>query len=155
VVEQVPELAISKPLLTSYVYQPGVEGMGLADVLDDQLYNGIDRLIVGEVHLAGITKMLETMIVAEGSMSTYHAFSTEQAGERMKLALQIENQNVTSHTALSFIKQAIELVVVLERVDGKRRCTQITELDWRSTGGKDVLGGRDLFVYDRGRNGGQ
>ena len=136
VVEQVPELNIRKPFADEYIYQPTVEGLDLAAVLDDQLYNGVDRLVVGEVHLQGITKMLEVMIVTEGSMSTYHAFSTEQAGERMKLALQLENSNVSATTALAFIRQAIELIVVLERVDGQRRVTQITELDWRSSGGR-------------------
>jgi pilus assembly protein CpaF len=155
VVEQVPEINLKKPLVVEYVYQPFVEGLDLASVLDDQLYNGIERLIVGEVHLAGITKMLEVMIVTEGSMSTYHAFSTEQAGERMKLALQIENQNVTSGTAMSFIKQAVELVVVLEMVGGKRRVTQITELDWRSSAGRETLGGSDLFRYGRELNDGK
>jgi type IV secretory pathway ATPase VirB11/archaellum biosynthesis ATPase len=149
VVEQVPELKIRKPLAVQYVYQPTVEGLGLSEVLDFSLYNGIDRLIVGEVHLQGITKMLETMIITEGSMSTYHAFSTEQAAERMKLALQIENGNVSAQTAISFVKQAVELVVVLEKVEGQRRCTQITEIDWRSTGGQEILGGRNLFIYDR------
>jgi pilus assembly protein CpaF len=154
VVEQVPELKINKPLAIEYVYQPMEEGLDLASVLDDQLYNGIDRLIVGEVHLAGITKMLEVMIVTEGSMSTYHAFTTEQAGERMKLALQIENQNVTAGTAMSFIKQAVELVVVLEVIEGRRRIKQITELDWRSSAGREVLGGSDLFEFDPALNDG-
>lgn len=149
IVEQVPELGIRKPLAMEYLYQPTVEGYGLANVLDFNLYNGLDRLIVGEVHLDGITKMLETMILTEGSMSTYHAYSTEQAGERMKLALQLENSNVSAQTAVSFIRQAIEIVVVLEKLDNGRKVTQITEIDWRTSMGKESLAGGDLFVYDR------
>mgnify|MGYP002737815722 CR=1 FL=1 len=149
IVEQVPELGIRKPLAMEYLYQPTVEGYGLSDVLDFNLYNGLDRLIVGEVHLDGITKMLETMILTEGSMSTYHAYSTEQAGERMKLALQIENSNVSAQTAVSFIRQAIEIVVVLEKLDNGRKVTQITEIDWRTSMGKESLAGGDLFIYDR------
>jgi len=149
VVEQVPELAIAKPLVCEYIYQPKVDGLGLADVLDYNLYNGLSRLIVGEVHLEGLTKMLETMILTEGSMSTYHAYSSEQAGERMKMGLQLENANVTSETAASYLRQAIELIVVLEKVDGARRVTQVTELDWRNSAGADRLGGADIFKYDR------
>lgn len=149
VVEQVPELAIKKPLVVEYLYQPTIEGFGLHDVLDFNLYNGLDRLVVGEVHLEGITKMLETMILTEGSMSTYHAYSTEQAGERMKLALQLENQNVSAATAVSFIRQAIELVVVMQKLSNGRKVTQITEIDWRSSAGRENLGGSDIFVYDK------
>jgi type IV secretion system protein VirB11 len=149
VIEQVPELAIDKPLVTEFIYQPKVEGLTLHDVLDYNLYNGLSRLIVGEVHLDGLTKMLETMIMTEGSMSTYHAYSTDQAGERMKMGLQLENANVSGLTAAAFIRQAIELVVVLEKIDGQRRVTQITEVDWRTSAGAEKLGGADLFVFQR------
>jgi type IV secretory pathway ATPase VirB11/archaellum biosynthesis ATPase len=149
IVEQVPELSIEKPLASEYIYQPKIPGLGLHDVLDFNLYNGLSRLVVGEVHLDGLTKMLETMILTEGSMSTYHAYSTEQAGERMKMGLQLENNNVTGDTAASFIRQAIELVVVMEKLDGVRRVTQITEIDWRTSAGANQLSGADLFVFDR------
>lgn len=152
IIEQVPELSIDKPLVNEYLYQPTIEGMRLGDVLDFNLYNGIDRLIVGEIHLQGITKMLETMILTEGSMSTYHAYSTEQAGERMKLALQIENPNISAQTAAAFIRQALELVVVVQNLQGQRRITQITEVDWRASAGRETLTGGDIFIYDKPSN---
>lgn len=148
VVEQVPELSIDKPLAVPILYQPKVDGMDLTKVLDDQMYFGLDHLIVGEVHKEGITNMLETMIMTQGSMSTYHAFSTEQAGVRMTIALQMENGNLTADTAISYIRQAVELVVVIGVLDGKHRVMQITELDWRSSGGRATLGGQDLFRFD-------
>jgi type IV secretory pathway ATPase VirB11/archaellum biosynthesis ATPase len=150
VIEQIPELALNKPLVSEYVYQPTVEGLKLHDVLDYNLYNGLQRLVVGEVHLEGLTKMLETMIFTQGSMSTYHAFSSEMAAERMKLGLQKENGNITAETAAAFIRNAVELVVVLEKEGNQRRVTQVTELDWRASGDKTTLGGRDIFKYDRG-----
>lgn len=147
VVEQVPELAINKPLATHQLYQPTIPEYSLHEVLDYNLYNGLDRLIVGEVHLQGLSKMLETMILTEGSMSTYHAFSTDLAAERMKMGLQLEHGNISAATATSFIRQAIELVVVLEKVGDRRICTQITEIDWRSSAGDEELGGGDLFKW--------
>jgi Flp pilus assembly CpaF family ATPase len=153
VVEEIPELHLPRNLVVPYTYQPTVEGLELSTVLDRNLYNGVNRLIVGETHLEGLTKMLETMIFTTGSMSTYHAFSTEQAGERMKLALQMENPNVTAETAVSLIRQALEIVVVLQMVNGRRRVVQITELDWRASAGKDMLGGRDIFKYEHGEKG--
>lgn len=149
VVEQVPELSINKPLVVEYVYQPKIPAINLHEVLDYNLYNGLSRLIVGEVHMEGLTKMLETMIITEGSMSTYHAYSTEQAGERMKLAIQTEHTNLTAETAAGYIRQAVDLVVVLEKLEGVRRVTQITEIDWRASGGADKLSGADLFMYDQ------
>jgi pilus assembly protein CpaF len=149
IIEQVPEIHLDKPLVVQRVYQPTVEGFGLADVLDYALYDGLDRLIVGEVHLDGITKMLETMITTDGSMSTYHAFSTDQAGERMKLGLQIETPGASAETAASFVRQAVELVVVSEKIGANRRVTQITEIDWRASSGADRLSGSDLFTYNR------
>lgn len=148
VVEQVPELHLTKPLAIQYLYQPTVEGLGLHDILDHMLYNSIQRLLVGEVHLDGLTKMLEVMILSEGSMSTYHAMSVDQAGARMTVGLQQENANMTADTAVSYIRQAVELVVVLDIVDGEHRCVEIGEIDWRATG-QPRLTSRTLFEWHR------
>lgn len=152
VFEQVPELGIAKPLTTQYIYQQTVDGLGLSDLLEFNLYNSLDRLIVGEAHFEGITRMLQAMIVQEGSLATYHAWSAEHAGERMKIALQVENPNMTPETASAFIRQAIEVVVVLEQLDGQHRLVQVTEVDWRSSGGAAQLSGSDLFAWDRERS---
>lgn len=148
VVEQVPELHLTKPLAIQYLYQPTVDGLGLHDILDHMLYNSIQRLLVGEVHMEGLTKMLEVMILSEGSMSTYHAMSVDQAGARMTVGLQQENANMTADTAVSYIRQAIELVVVLDVVDGEHRCVEIGEIDWRSTG-QPRLTSRCIFEWNR------
>jgi len=152
VVEQVPELQINKPFAVEYIYQPTRPGLQLADILDYNLYNGLSRLIVGEVHLEGLTKMLETMILTEGSMSTYHAYSVSQAVERMKMALQIEHTNINGATAANFIRQAVEAIVVIEKIDGVRRVTQIAEVDWRGSFGQDSLACRDIFRWENDRH---
>jgi type IV secretory pathway ATPase VirB11/archaellum biosynthesis ATPase len=148
VCEQVPELAISKPLAIAVHYRTDIPGETLEDVLDLLLYASIDRLIVGEVHFQGITKMLEVMTITEGSLSTYHATSAEQAGERMRVALQLENANFTPQAALSLLRQTIDLVIVLDKVDGVHRCKQIMEIDWRSMH-QGMLNGSNLFVWSR------
>ena len=148
VVEQVAELAIDKPLVAEYEYQPFIEQLSLGRNLDRQLYNGLKRLIVGEVHMHGLQQMLECMIMSEGSLSTYHALTTEMAGERMKVALQMEHPNMSAQTAVAYMRQAVELVVVMRRFDGDRRCLEIAEIDWRSIGDVDVLSGRPLYQWD-------
>lgn len=149
VLESIPELNFEKKLLVPMLYQQSIEQMKLSEVLDGNLYFGLDRLIVGEIHMDGLSKMLESMIVTEGSMSTYHAFSSEMAAERMKVALQMEFSNLNEATAASYIRNAIELVVVVQNIEGTRRVVQVTEIDWRKSAGSDVLGGRDLFIFDR------
>lgn len=148
-VEQIPELDISKPLLKAYSYVPFIDELNLATNLDRQLYNGLSRLIVGEVHMTGLQQMLECMILTQGSMSTYHSPSTEMAGERMKVALQLEHPNLTAQTAISYMRLAIDLVVVMRKVDGTRRVMQISEIDWRSTGDTETLAGRDIYKFNR------
>lgn len=149
VLESIPELNLNKPLAVPMLYQESVDQMKLDKIIDSNLYFGLSRLIVGEIHIDGLGKMLESMILTEGSMSTYHAFSAEMAAERMKVALQMEYGNLSESVAASYIRNAVELVVVVQNIEGKRRVVQITEIDWRKSSGSDVLGGRDLFVYDR------
>lgn len=149
VLESIPELNLEKKLTVPMLYQESIEQMKLEEVLDSNLYFGLDRLIVGEIHMVGLSKMLESMILTEGSMSTYHAFSSEMAAERMKVALQMEYVNLSEVTAASYIRNAIELVVVVQNIRGTRRVVQVTEIDWRKSSGSDVLGGRDLFTFNR------
>lgn len=133
-VEEVPEIWIAKPQVASYTYQPIDPALGLREILDSSLYMRFDRVIVGEIHDRGLAKMLEVMLLSDGSMSTYHAGSVEQMVERMKIALQMENPQMTAETALSMMRNSVELVVVLGRVNGRHRCLQIAELDWRASG---------------------
>lgn len=152
VLESIPELALEKQLVIPMLYQESIEQMKLEKVLDSNLYFGVSRLIVGEVHMEGLAKMLETMILTEGSMSTYHASSAELAAERMKIALQMEYGNLNEATAAAYIRNALELVVVVKNIKGTRRVTQIREIDWRKSSGDEVLGGRDLFQFDQENN---
>lgn len=150
IVEQVRELAITKKLAMEVKYTEDVEGQTLADRLEVLLYKGIDRLIVGEVHFKGLTKMLEVMMLAGGSMSTYHAMSSEEAMERIRTGLQIDNPNFDPASATSLLRSTIHLIVVLDNFDGQHRVTQIVEVDWRSSGGGSKVTGNDLFSWDEG-----
>lgn len=151
VLESIPELSLEKPLAIPMLYQNNIKEIHLDEILDGNLYFGLSRLIVGEIHMQGLAKMLESMIITEGSMSTYHAFSSDQAAERMKTALQMEYGNMEESTAASYIRNAIELVVVIQKINDVRRVVQITEIDWRKSSGSEVLGGRDIFQFDRAK----
>lgn len=152
VIEEIPEIHVAQPQVSYFVYQPMQEDLGLTAILDSSLYMRFDRVIVGEVHLEGITKMLEVwMTGSDGSFSTYHSDSSERAIERMKLALQIENPNMTAETALALIRNAVDIVVVLDRTGGRHRCVEITELDWRESAGAGRVGRNELFHFDHAR----
>lgn len=151
VVEEVPEIFVAQPQVVNITYQPLEQGLTLHDALDQSLYNSFDRVIVGEVHMAGITKLLEVwMTGANGSMATYHADSAERAAERVKVALQMENPNMGADTALGLFRDAVELVVVMERIDDRIRCTEVTEIAWQQAAGKGSLGRQRLFHYENG-----
>lgn len=148
VIEEVPEIFVAQPQVVNITYQPLQEGMGLDQALDQSLYNSFDRVIVGEVHMAGITKLLEVwMTGANGSMATYHADSAERAAERIKIALQMENPNMSAETARGMFRDAVELVVVMDRIEDRIRCTEITEIAWQQSAGQDTLGRQRIFSY--------
>lgn len=149
VIEEIPEIHVAQPQVSYFVYQPMQEDLSLTSILDSSLYMRFDRVIVGEVHLEGITKMLEVwMTGSDGSFSTYHSDSAARAIERMKLALQLENPNMTAETSLALIRQAVDIIVVLDRAGGQHRCMEITEIDWRESSGAAVVGRNELFAFN-------
>lgn len=151
IVEEVPEIWINKPQVAQFTYLPSEEGLGLSDLLETLLYMRIDRVVVGEAHFE-ITKMLEIMLTgADGSMCTYHARSVAQAVERMKVGLQFEHPNLNDRTAVDMIRSALEVVIVLGIRDGRHRCLEIGEIDWRSSDKANKLGVNLLWEFDTAR----
>lgn len=150
--EEIGEIWIQKPLVTRITYLPTEPKKGLIDALDHVLYAGPDRVIVGEIHMEGITNMFEIMLAgSEGSMGTYHAGSAQQAIKRMKMAIQSENDNVTAETALERIQDAIDLVVVMEKTTDGHRCIEMSEIDWRQSNADGRLQTTKLFGYEYAR----
>jgi Flp pilus assembly CpaF family ATPase len=148
---QAQELQLSKQLAMEFSYREHVEGETLTDILDVLLYFSLQRLIIGEIHFKGLGRALEMMRLCPGSLSTYHATSAEQAGERMRDALQVDYNNMNPEAAASILRSVVELVVVIEEIDGEHRVTQIREIDWRTTGGGGNLNGSDIYFYDRAK----
>jgi pilus assembly protein CpaF len=148
-IEEVPELFLTKPLADSYFYQEEVDGMGLSDVIDTALFHSLDRLIIGEIHTKGLGKALDAMQRLGGGMFTFHARTAQQAGSIMALNLQRDHGNMDRATAAESIRTSVELIVVLDRVEGVPRVVEITEIDHRQSGGAGVLTGTQLFHYDR------
>jgi len=151
VVEEVPEIWVAKPHVGYYTYQPLIEGLGLDDMLDVSLYMRFDRIIVGEIHMQGLAKMLEAMMVgSDGSMSTYHAGTSEMCVERLKIGLQWD-AGMTEQVAAGMIRNSLDMIVVLGRQDGVHRCLEITEIDWRRRTNEADIGLNRLFMFEPGQ----
>jgi Flp pilus assembly CpaF family ATPase len=156
IIEQVPELMCENENTAYWTYQPmatAETGTSLYDILDVALYSRIQRMIIGEIHDEGLTKMLKVMIKgSEGVFATYHAGDVKEAIERLKIDLQLENRNMSSQTALSLMQHSIQLIVVQGRVDGKHRTLEISEIDWRKTNDKaDTIPRNKLFEWDQSK----
>lgn len=148
VVEEVPEIQVNIPQVSYHLFDPDDPALDLAAVLDKSLYRRFMRVIVGEIHWTGLSNMLRTMTIgSDGSMSTYHADSVERAIRRMIVDLQTEHPNMSAETAAGRVRDAIELVVVLDQQQGTHRCLQIGELDWRQGDRDTGVGITPLFQW--------
>lgn len=156
-IEEVPEIFLDKPDVTRITYYPDSitdVPMGLPEVLDTVLYMRMDRVIIGEIHERGMYRMLRVMALgADGSMSTFHAGDVGQALEQVRNHVLLEHPQLPADVASHFIRQALNLVVVVERVDEQHRVVEVAEIDWRNTSGQANTVGRNmLFRFDRDRN---
>ena len=153
-IEEVPEIFVDLPDLTPLTYYP-LQGdsvpMGLPEVLDTALYGRYDRIIIGEIHDRGMYRMLRVMGTGgDGSMSTFHAGDARGALDQVRNHVLLEYPQLPANTVAHFIRSAINLVVVMERIDGKHRVKEIAEVEWRNLSEKNVgIGTNILFEWDR------
>lgn len=153
-IEEVPEIFVDLPDVTPITYYPSApssEPMGLPEVLDTALYGRYDRIIIGEIHDRGMYRMLRVMATGgDGSMSTFHAGDAKSALEQVRNHVLLEYPQLPPSTVAHFVRSAVNLVVVVERIDGVHRVKQISEVEWRNLSSEtDTMGLNDLFVWDR------
>lgn len=153
-IEEVPEIFIDLPDLTPITYyplSPGEQPMGLPEVLDTALYGRYDRIIIGEIHDRGMYRMLRVMATGgDGSMSTFHAGDAQSALEQVRNHVLLEYPQLPPATVAHFVRSAINLVVVVERIDGKHRIKEISEVEWRTLSNEtEAMGTNELFAWDR------
>ncbi|WP_277679683.1 CpaF family protein [Gracilibacillus dipsosauri] len=89
-----------------------------------------DRIIVGEVRSTEAFDMLQAMNTGhEGSLTTVHANSPQDALGRLEAMVIMSGLQLTSDVISKYFIGAIDLVVQTSRlVDGKRKITRISEL---------------------------
>ncbi len=139
-IEDTAELRLSQPhVIRLETRSANVEGLG--EVSTRQLVRNAlrmrpDRLIVGEVRGAEALDMLQAMNTGhEGSMSTLHANSPEDALVRLEQMAGQGNRQLSERNLRAQIASALQIIVQTGRLpDGQRKILSITELQGNSRG---------------------
>ena len=143
-VEDAAELALASDHVVRLEARPadrdGVASVTIRQLVRNALRMRPDRIIVGEVRGAETLDMLQAMNTGhEGSLSTCHANSPDDAISRLETMVLLDGGAVPLPAVRDQITAAVDLVVhVARRPRGGRRITSVAEID--RTGDRD--GGR-------------
>lgn len=106
----------------------GKGSVTMSQLIKSSLRMRPDRIIVGEVRGAEVADMLQAMNTGHsGSMSTGHGNSVEGMLRRLE-AMYLMAATMDMDAIRSQIAEGIDIMVHIEKIDGKRQITEITEL---------------------------
>jgi pilus assembly protein CpaF len=135
-IEQSAELQLDHPgWLALAASDCPVSGHGVDQLLSTALRLRPDRLIVGECRGGEVVPFLQAIQSGHpGSMCTVHATDAHQALHRLALLVSLSRPAIPLATALSWIRELIDVVVVLERdCDGTRRVRELVPVKAMTT----------------------
>ena len=150
-IEDAAELQLQQPHIVRLETRPlSLAGRGEVnqrDLVRNALRMRPDRIIIGEVRGAEAFDMLQAMNTGhDGSMSTVHANTTRDALTRIENMVQMASLGLVPRAIKTQIASALDLVIQVERHrDGKRRVTQITEVQGLEG---EVFVLNDVFQYE-------
>jgi pilus assembly protein CpaF len=149
VIEETAEIPLEKPNLLRFEARRAQLPLGteaplppisIADLVRATLRHRPDRILVGEVRGSEAFDLLQALNTGhQGSLSTIHANSAEQALTRLAHCVLTANIGLPHASIREAIALAFHLVVHIARVEGRRHVTEITRLT-----GYDA--GTDRFV---------
>lgn len=153
-IEETAELRLPHPhvvVLESRL--PNIEGRGevtLRTLVRNALRMRADRLIVGEVRGAEVFDMLQAMNTGhEGSLTTVHANSTEDALRRLESLVLLAGFPLPSGAIRELLGATIHVIVQLRRfADGTRRIVSIDDVKIEG----QQLSTATLFRFANGRH---
>jgi pilus assembly protein CpaF len=137
-IEDAAELRLSQPHVISLESRPpNVEGRGevtIRALVRNALRMRPDRIIVGEVRGGEALDMLQAMNTGhEGSMSTAHANSPEDALGRLETMALMSDVDLPAAHVREQIAAAVDLVVhTIRRPDGRRVVSHVAALEGHS-----------------------
>lgn len=146
-VEDQPELAMHKfldrhpnqvSLVAEEANSEGRGRVGLGELVRQTLRKNPDRVVLGEVMGAEALWMLKVMSQGnDGSMSTMHADDAQDALVRLDGYVTEADNRPSYRGVAKLIAAALDVVLFLDWVDGKRQLTEVLETG--DAGGPDGL----------------
>ena len=152
-IEDAAELRLDQPHVVSLESKPrNLESQGgytIRDLVKNALRMRPDRIIVGECRAGEAVDMLQAMNTGhEGSMTTTHANSAEEALKRVETLCMMAGLDLSPHAIRDQIAGSLHVIVQQTRFsDGTRRLTSITEVGPLGDDGEIVL--HDIFAFHR------
>ena len=134
VIEDTTELRIDHPHVVRLQTRPGTaEGIGRVtaqDLVRASMRLRPDRLIVGEVRGGEVVDMLLALTSGhDGCLSTVHARSPGDALDRLAVLAMRDNPQFDRRSMNELVRQAIDVVVHVERTaSGERAVTAVEEM---------------------------
>lgn len=136
-IEDAAELALVQDHVVQLETRPAnVEGRGaitIRDLVRNALRMRPDRIVVGECRGGEALDMLQAMNTGhEGSLTTVHANTTDDALARMETMASMSEVEVPFHALREQVNSSIDLVLQLVRTpDGTRRVVELSYLSSR------------------------
>lgn len=152
-IEDAAELRLEQPHVVSLETRPAnMEGRGeytIRDLVKNALRMRPDRIVVGECRGGEALDMLQAMNTGhEGSMTTTHANSPDEALKRLETLSLMSGLDLPSRAIREQIASSVHLIVQQTRFsDGSRRVSQISELSELTDEGMLVT--QDIFRFVR------
>jgi pilus assembly protein CpaF len=152
-IEDAAELRLCQPHVVSLEARPenleGRGGYGIRDLVRNALRMRPDRILVGECRGGEAIDMLQAMNTGhEGSMTTTHANSAEEALKRIEMLCMMAGLDLSPRVVREQIAASLHIVVQQTRFsDGSRRLTSISEVIGLDDDGELLL--HDIFAFRR------
>jgi len=152
-IEDAAELRLVQPHVVSLEARPAnMEGRGevtIRDLVRNALRMRPDRIVVGECRGGECIDMLQAMNTGhEGSMTTTHANSPQEALARLEVLALMSGLDLPSRAIREQIATSVHLIVQQSRFsDGSRRITAISEV--AGIGDDGDMQEREIFRFYR------
>lgn len=128
--------------------QPGQPAVTIRDLLRTTLRLRPDRIILGEVRGGEAFDLLQALNTGHsGTLCTIHANSAQQAINRFTSCVLQSGVELPYHAIRSSIGDSIDLLLHIERHQGKRRISELVEVK-RFSAAEDVFEFRVLYEID-------
>ena len=152
-IEDTPELRLNQEHVVSLCTKPSnIEGKGeitIRELFVNSLRMRPDRIILGEVRGDEMLDLIQSITSGHsGSLAIIHAESSEDCFSRMVTMMLMTGIRLSTEEIKKQIAKAVDIVVHVELfIDGKRRVTTVTDVDYDDQKGQAIL--RNIFYFNQ------